>query len=97
MPTKDHIHTIVRAQTDRFMCADPECSWRDSKIYLVGKKSVCPYCTTVFNLGKTDLRLAKPWCGTCDKRPLSVQDAYKHKAEELMIRALEDTNDKTKV
>lgn len=93
MPTKHHIHTIIRAHDDRFMCADSDCSWRDSKSYLTNKQSICPYCTVIFALTKTNLRLARPWCGFCDKKPLSVQDAFKRKAEELMLKTIDGMED----
>ena len=93
MPSKQHTHTVIRiksaTRTDLFMCADPDCSWNSRKELLYGKKSICPYCETPFLLDSRNLRLAKPWCGMCDKKPLTVTDAAKLKAEKILLEGLE--------
>lgn len=90
MSTKDHVHSVIKATGSRYTCSDPECTWRDSKEYLIGKQSRCPYCGTIFILTKTNIRLAKPWCGMCNKKPLNTTDAFKLKAQEMMVDAIED-------
>lgn len=61
---KKHIHTYRRIPKSRtlYMCADPHCTHRMSKTFLLGKASLCNKCGDEFELTKYDLKLALPVC-----------------------------------
>ena len=61
---KDHIHKYVRVSPNIYMCADPDCTRRDFKKFLKGKRSICAEegCETEIILNTEALRRAKPKC-----------------------------------
>ena len=49
------------------MCADPQCSFKQARDFLVGKEFECPYCGNHYIADYAILTLAIPHCPSCTK------------------------------
>lgn len=70
MPSKDHIHKLVRHRyasgNVTYLCVD-DCSFKMAPEFLVGRKVICHKCGQAFPLTKYSLTLNKPHCQDCHK------------------------------
>ena len=68
MPSLKHVHKYIRVSPKSktfYMCAHPECSHREYKVFLRGKVAVCNHCDGEFILDHYALLLSKPICMKC--------------------------------
>ena len=61
---REHRHILRRATKVTFACID-DCSFRETKAYLLGRIVRCPFCQSEFQLTKEDLKRALPRCPRC--------------------------------
>jgi hypothetical protein len=69
-----HVHQMQRVKGVKingkphlFKCADPHCSFREERLLLVDKASLCNSCRTEFILTMEDLKRSKPLCLNCSQ------------------------------
>ena len=71
MPSKKHLHTLMRAshktRKDLFVCRDPECSFRANKIYVEYKRFICPFCGRPYIIDPALIQLKIPHCHDCTR------------------------------
>lgn len=96
MPTLNHIHTYKRAnhpkRRDIFVCTDPRCSFRSTKVYLEDKIGLCPFCEKEYVLtGKMLAKLKLPHCEFCtDRKASETELKAEPKVEIAEIAAAQD-------
>lgn len=64
MPVLDHIHTYQRISPNVYMCMHPDCTHRENKKFLKGKRSLCcaEGCENEIILKPEHLQRAAPKC-----------------------------------
>lgn len=84
-----HVHMYVRAgqkRESKFMCAHPDCTHREERKYLKGKRSLCNKCGEEFLLDSYALGTSKPKCIKC-------RNVKKDKKEKkLLLQSFEQLN-----
>lgn len=61
---EEHKHILQRATRTMYACID-DCSYRESKNFLIGRIVRCPFCKSEFRLMREDLRRVLPRCSAC--------------------------------
>lgn len=69
-----HIHTYAargagtsRVDRNIWVCMDPDCTSRTSRVDLAGKRSLCNLCHAEIILDSQALKRARPRCFACSK------------------------------
>jgi hypothetical protein len=81
-----HIHQLkrVKGAKNLYNCADPHCTYREEKLLLVGKASLCNGCRAEFILTYEDLKRSKPLCLNCS----NTKEAIAHRRMQEAIKTL---------
>lgn len=67
MPAKKHIHTYERSKQNQnyYRCIDPDCTHREHKDNILGKRAACRFCKKQFILDQEALRRKDARCPAC--------------------------------
>jgi hypothetical protein len=63
------------------MCADPHCTHKELREYLIGKASRCSNCKNEFVLTHEDLKRARPLCINCSNTKEAI--AFREQKEKI--------------
>lgn len=92
-----HRHILRRATRATYGCID-DCSFRESKNYLLGRIVRCPFCLREFKLTLEDLRRALPRCPSCsDTKKSRIQNELSDILNEEPSAPVQDSELKEKV
>lgn len=66
-----HVHKLKRhtykTGTKVFFCTLPDCNYKITVQFALGKKCICNLCNAEFTMNEYSVKLAKPHCQNCSK------------------------------
>jgi hypothetical protein len=90
-----HTHQLkrVKGTKDIYNCADPHCTYKENKIFLVGKASLCNECRGEIVLTSEDLKRSKPLCLNCSNTKEAI--AYRKIRDNVKMLIPEEQKEET--
>lgn len=83
-----HILRRVRGSKTVFQCADPTCTWRDNKKFLIGKVFICYRCLKEYIATGKALNLSRPHCEMCTRGAAGKEAQEKEKTTADLLKKL---------
>ena len=86
--SEHHVLRRVRGSKTVFQCADPTCTWRENKVFLINKMATCYRCGEDFVLDSYALSLSRPHCQNCTKGAAGRKFEEESKAGQKLLERL---------
>jgi late competence protein required for DNA uptake (superfamily II DNA/RNA helicase) len=92
MATQNHVHKYRRFVYKRtghvvFFCVLPDCTYKTSAKFTLGKRNICNRCGEEFLMNEVSIRLEKPHCNECTKHKRTSKAKNSAKVEQFPTAA----------